>query len=65
MRFFERWRSLPRSKTKEELDAHYKDMDLEKGDLLAMIAAGFIAFAPLLLVVALVALVMLLLFGAG
>ena len=64
MNFFERWRSLQQNKTKEELDAHYKSMELEKGDLLKMIIAGFVTFGPLLLVVILISFVMLLLFRA-
>lgn len=64
MNLFERWRTLPRNKTKEELDAHYQQMDLEKGDLLAMIIAGFITFVPLLLAIAAILLLVLKLFGA-
>lgn len=64
MGFFERWRTLPRNKTKEELDAHYEQMDLEKGDMLAMILAGFITFVPVLLGIALVLLLILNFFRA-
>ena len=52
MSLFTRWRSLPREKSKEELDEHYKRMDVEKGDMFAMILGGFLAFAPILLGVA-------------
>ena len=45
-------RSLaPPKKTKEELDEHYKNVELEKGDLPAMIIAAFITFLPILIVV--------------
>lgn len=64
MRLFEQWRALPRKKTAAELDAHYKQIDLEKGDLLAMILAGFIAFIPLLLIIGAAMFLMLLLFRA-
>jgi len=44
---------LPRNKTREELDEHYKSIEsvgLEKGDLLAMIIAAFITFMPILII---------------
>lgn len=64
MGFFQRWRSLPRHKTKEELDAHYKKMNLEKGDLLAMMIAAFITFVPVLLFIALILYLVLVFFRA-
>ena len=41
---------LPKKKTKEELDEHYKKVELEKGDLPAMIIAAFITFFPVLVI---------------
>jgi len=41
---------LPKKKTKEELDEHYDKVELEKGDLPAMIIAAFITFLPVLIV---------------
>ena len=41
---------LPKQKTKEELDEHYKNIELEKGDLPAMIIAAFITFLPILII---------------
>jgi len=51
MIFPEPFRSrLPKKKTKEELDEHYKNVELEKGDFLAMVIAAFITFLPVLLI---------------
>ena len=41
---------LPKRKSKEELDKHYESLELEKGDLLAMVIAGLITFVPILLI---------------
>ena len=41
---------LPKSKTKKELDEHYDKIELEKGDLPAMIIAALITFLPVLIV---------------
>ena len=41
---------LPKKKTKEELDEHYDNVELEKGDFLAMCIAAFITFLPVLIV---------------
>ena len=41
---------LPKKKTREELDEHYKKIELEKGDLPAMIIAAFITFFPVLII---------------
>ena len=50
MRFFDRYKDyLPKKKTKEELDKHYENIKLEKGDMLAMIIAAFITFFPVLI----------------
>ena len=47
----DRLRALaPKKKTKEELDAHYENIELEKGDFLAMVIAAFITFFPVLIV---------------
>jgi nitrate reductase NapE component len=43
-------RVLGKGKTKEELDEHYKGMELEKGDFPAMIIAAIITFFPILIV---------------
>ena len=40
-----------RKKTKEELDEHYENIELEKGDFLAMVIAAFITFLPVLIIV--------------
>jgi len=41
---------LPKKKTKEELDEHYKNVELEKGDFLAMVIAAFITFFPVVII---------------
>lgn len=65
MSFWNRWKeNLPKEKTKEELDAHYDGMDLEKGDFPAMIIAGLITFVPILLVIGVVLWLVMWLFGA-
>jgi len=47
----ERYKALfNRKKTKEELDEHYKNVELEKGDFFAMVIAAFLTFLPVLLV---------------
>jgi len=51
MGIMDRYREhLPKRKTKEELDEHYKNVKLEKGDLPAMIIAAFITFMPVLVI---------------
>jgi hypothetical protein len=42
---------LPKQKTKEELDEHYDNIELEKGDFLAMVIAAFITFMPILIAI--------------
>jgi len=42
---------LPKKKTQEELDAHYDNIELEKGDFLAMIIAAAITFIPVVIVI--------------
>ncbi len=68
MILLEKWKKrLPAEKTPQELDAHYSRMEkleLEKGDYLAMVLGAFLAFAPLLLVLAAIILIPMLLFGA-
>ncbi len=46
--------NLFKEKTKQELDEHYENLELERGDLLAMLIAAFITFAPLIVVISLV-----------
>jgi len=41
-------------KSKEELDKHYEEIELEKGDFLAMVIAGIITFLPVLIIILLV-----------
>ena len=61
MAFIDRWKSrLPKEKTEEELEEHYKkmdEMDLDKGDFAAMIIGAFMAFWPILVIVALIVLI--------
>ena len=45
---------LPKKKTKEELDEHYNNIELEKGDFPAMVIAAIITFLPVLIVAMLV-----------
>jgi len=55
---------LSKKKTKEELDAHYDSIELEKGDFPAMVLAALITFLPVLIVVLVVVFgLMWLLFG--
>ena len=42
---------LPKKKTDEELNKHYEEVELEKGDFLAMVLAALITFLPVLLIV--------------
>jgi len=47
-------RLFGKKKTKEDLDAHYDQMEkveLEKNDFLAMMIAAFITFVPVILIV--------------
>ncbi|MCL2221497.1 MAG: hypothetical protein FWC20_04960 [Oscillospiraceae bacterium] len=41
---------LPKNKTQEQLDEHYDNVELEKGDFLAMCLAAFITFVPVVIV---------------
>ncbi len=41
-------------KTKKELDEHYENLELEKGDLLAMIIAAIITFGPVVLAISII-----------
>ena len=51
MRFYNRMiKTLGKPKTKEELDEHYKGMDLEKGDFTAMLIAAIITFLPVAII---------------
>ena len=55
MKVLERWKNrLPKEKSREELEAHYREMEevpLEKGDRLAMFLGALMAFWPLILIV--------------
>ena len=42
---------LPKEKNKEDLDQHYDNMKLEKGDLPAMLIAALITFLPVILII--------------
>ena len=51
MNLFSRFAEMvPKKKTKEELDEHYKNIELEKGDFLAMCIAAFITFLPVVII---------------
>jgi hypothetical protein len=50
MNFFRRLKYLAKDKTPEELEEHYKGMELEKGDLPAMLIAAIITFLPVSLI---------------
>jgi len=51
MFFPKRLRALfKKEKTEKELDQHYNNIELEKGDFLAMVIAAFITFFPVLLI---------------
>jgi len=41
---------LPKKKTREELNEHYDNVELEKGDFLAMCIAALITFMPVLII---------------
>jgi len=41
---------LPKNKTQEQLDKHYDNVELEKGDFLAMCIAAVITFMPVLII---------------
>ena len=66
MSFISRWKErLPKEKTQEELDAHFDRMDemeLEKVDFLAMILGAWMAFWPILVMVAVIILIPMLFF---
>lgn len=64
MGFFDRLNELPRHKSKKELDEHFDKMNLEKGDFLAMVMAGFAVFVPILLGLGLIILLFMKLFRA-
>ena len=62
----ERWKKrLPKEKTPEELDRHYEQMEqlnLEKGDKLAMFLAALITFLPVILIALAIFLIPMLIF---
>ncbi len=43
-----------KEKSKKELDEHYDNIELEKGDLTAMLIAAFITFMPLVIIITLI-----------
>ncbi len=43
-----------KEKTESELREHYENIELEKGDLLAMLIAAIITFAPLIIIISLI-----------
>ncbi|MCL2426646.1 MAG: hypothetical protein FWD05_09960 [Oscillospiraceae bacterium] len=49
-RFQDLKNTLFKKKTKEELDAHYENIELEKGDFTAMVIAAIITFLPVLII---------------
>ncbi|MCL2718304.1 MAG: hypothetical protein FWE14_05940 [Lachnospiraceae bacterium] len=52
MYFPERFKkNLPKNKSPEELDKYHEEIELEKGDFLAMVIAAVITFLPVLIVV--------------
>ncbi len=56
---------LPREKSEEELEEHYRKMEempLEKGDRLAMFLGALMAFWPLILIVLAIFLIPMLIF---
>ena len=66
MSFLSRWKErLPKEKSREELEAHYREMEevpLEKGDRLAMFLGALMAFWPLILILLVIFLVPMLIF---
>jgi len=42
---------LPKKKTQKELDEHYDNVELEKGDIPAMIIAALITFLPVVVLI--------------
>ncbi len=65
MSLLDKYRNLlPKQKSEEELDKHYENMELEKGDLTAMLIAALITFGPLILIFSAIYIGVALLFGA-
>ncbi len=52
-----------KEKSKKELDEHYDNIKLEKGDLPAMLIAAFITFMPLVITITLIYIGVAYLFG--
>ena len=49
---FEKLKSkIAKPKTKEELDEYYDNLELEKGDISAMLIAALITFVPVILII--------------
>ncbi len=55
---------LFKNKSKKELDEHYNNLQLEKGDLPAMIIAALITFGPIIIGVSLIYIIIGSFFGA-
>lgn len=52
MSLWDRYRErLPKDKSKEELDEHFKEVKTEKKDFPAMVIAAFVTFVPLILLI--------------
>jgi hypothetical protein len=45
---------LSKNKTPEQLKEHYDNIELEKGDFLAMVIAALITFLPVLIIASIV-----------
>ncbi len=43
-----------KEKSKSELSEHYENMELEKGDLLAMLIAAIITFGPIIIIISMI-----------
>jgi len=51
MKLSERFREVfGKEKSKQELDEHFENIELEKGDFFAMLMAAFATFLPVLII---------------
>ncbi len=55
--------SIKNKKTKKELSKRYDNIELEKGDLLAMLIAAFTVFMPLIIFISAIYILVALFFG--
>ncbi len=53
-----------KKKSKKQLDDHYNNIELEKGDLPAMIIAALLTFGPIIIAVSLIYVIIGIFFGA-